>query len=103
MDEQTKQKISQMINSNKIFLFMKGTPNEPACGFSNQAVNLIQKHTNQLKTFNILSDNNIRQAVKEYSNWPTYPQLYANNKLIGGCDIIKELEETDQLKEILLS
>jgi Grx4 family monothiol glutaredoxin len=103
MDETTKTKINELINSNKVFLFMKGTPDSPACGFSHLAVSLIHNHTSDLKTFDILSDDDIRQGVKEFSNWPTFPQLYVNGKLIGGSDIIKELEEKGKLKGILMS
>ncbi|KAK5862035.1 hypothetical protein PBY51_017468 [Eleginops maclovinus] len=79
-------------------LFMKGSSQEPRCGFSRQIVGLLKEHNIQFSSFDILSDEEVRQALKTYSNWPTYPQLYANGELVGGLDIVKELAESGELE-----
>lgn len=94
-------KLKKLISSAPLMLFMKGTPDEPKCGFSTQMVGLLNTHGFRFGSFNILSDNTVRQALKEYSNWPTYPQLYHNGELIGGLDIVKEMSESGELKELL--
>ncbi|XP_044769725.1 glutaredoxin-3-like [Neomonachus schauinslandi] len=81
-------------------LFMKGTPQEPCCSFSKQMVEILNKHNIQFSSFNIFSDEEVHQGLKTYSNWPTYPQLYVSGELIGGLDIIKELEASDELDTI---
>ncbi|MBI2102345.1 Grx4 family monothiol glutaredoxin [Candidatus Woesearchaeota archaeon] len=101
MNDQLKKKIEQLINSSKVFLFMKGTPDEPQCGFSWKVVETLKGLGIKFDSFDILSDEEIRQAVKEYSNWPTYPQLYVSGKLIGGCDIVLEMAESGELKELV--
>ncbi len=101
MDAQLQKRIEDQLKSNKVILFMKGTPQMPQCGFSAKAVNMLQSYDVPFVTFNILNDEDIRQGLKEYSDWPTYPQLYVNSQLIGGCDIITELHENGELKEIL--
>ncbi|MBI4152525.1 Grx4 family monothiol glutaredoxin [Candidatus Woesearchaeota archaeon] len=101
MNDQLKKKIEQLINSNKVFLFMKGTPEEPQCGFSWKVVETLKNLGVKFSSFDILSDEEMRQAVKEYSNWPTYPQLYANGKLIGGCDLVLEMAENGELKTLV--
>ena len=75
-----------------VMLFMSGTPETPRCGFSRQAVALLQEEKVRFETFDILSDEEVRQGLKTFSNWPTYPQLYAEGKLVGGLDIMKELK-----------
>jgi Grx4 family monothiol glutaredoxin len=80
---------------------MKGTPDAPRCGFSRQVVTLFKEKQIPFKHFDILSDEEVRQGLKTYSNWPTYPQIYANGKLVGGLDIIKELAEQDELMDAL--
>lgn len=95
------EKIKQLINSHNIFLFMKGTPESPQCGFSFQVVDILKKLGVEFGSFDVYSDETIRQGVKEFSNWPTYPQLYVSGKLIGGCDIVKELAATGELKKLL--
>lgn len=94
-------RIKKMIHSAENMLFMKGTPAAPQCGFSGQMVELLQRHSVKFGHFDILTDEAIRQGLKEYSNWPTYPQLYHNGELIGGLDIIKDLEAEGQLDEAL--
>nr|AAF28843.1 PKCq-interacting protein PICOT [Rattus norvegicus] len=89
------------ISSVPTFLFfMKGTPQEPRCGFSKQMVEILHKHNIQFSSFDIFSDEEVRQGLKTYSNWPTYPQLYVSGELIGGLDIIKELEASEELDTI---
>ena len=101
MDEKIKQRIENDIKNNKVMLYMKGTPQEPQCGFSAQVVGVLNKYNVAMKTFNILEDEEIRQGIKEYSEWPTIPQLYVNGEFIGGCDILTELHGSGELKEIL--
>lgn len=102
MNDQLQKRIEQLINSSKVFLFMKGTPEEPQCGFSWKVVETLKGLGIDFKSFDILSDEEMRQAVKEYSNWPTYPQLYVKGKLIGGCDIVLEIAESGELKEVVV-
>tara|TARA_B100000427_G_scaffold319364_1_gene317513 strand:- start:988 stop:1305 length:318 start_codon:yes stop_codon:yes gene_type:complete len=96
-----KNKIKEMIEKNNICLFMKGTPDSPQCGFSMAVVNAL-KHLNvKFEGINVLEDQNLRQGIKEYSDWPTIPQLYIKGEFIGGCDIVKEMFEKGELKKIL--
>ena len=98
-----KEKIQKLIDDNDICLFMKGTPESPQCGFS-MAVSNVLKHLNvSFKGVNVLEDESLRQGVKDYSDWPTIPQLYVKKEFIGGCDIVKELFEKGELQEILKS
>ena len=95
------EKIKKLINDNDVCLFMKGTPDSPQCGFS-MAVSNVLKHLNvNFKGVNVLEDQNLRQAIKDYSDWPTIPQLYIKNEFIGGCDIVKEMFEKGELKKFL--
>ena len=101
MDNLTKDKIQNNIDNNEVCLFMKGTPDAPQCGFS-MAVSNVLKHLNvNFKGVNVLEDENLRQGIKEYSDWPTIPQLYVKGEFIGGCDIIKEMFEKGELKLLL--
>ena len=94
-------KIEDLISENDVCLFMKGTPDAPQCGFS-MAVSNVLKHLNiSFKGVNVLEDENLRQGIKDYSDWPTIPQLYIKKEFIGGCDIVKELFENGELKKIL--
>tara|TARA_Y100001958_G_C20809354_1_gene269106 strand:- start:132 stop:452 length:321 start_codon:yes stop_codon:yes gene_type:complete len=96
-----KQKIINLIKENKVCLFMKGTPDEPQCGFS-MAVTNVLKHLNvKFIGINVLEDENLRQGIKDFSDWPTIPQLYVNEEFIGGCDIVKEMFEKGDLKKLL--
>ncbi|XP_047455432.1 glutaredoxin 3 [Mugil cephalus] len=92
------QRLKKLINAAPCMLFMKGAPQEPRCGFSRQIVALLKEHNIQFSSFDILSDEEVRQGLKTYSNWPTYPQLYANGELVGGLDIVKELAESGELE-----
>ncbi|HEY8554357.1 MAG TPA: Grx4 family monothiol glutaredoxin [Burkholderiales bacterium] len=96
-----RERIKQQIASDRIFLYMKGTPEAPMCGFSAQVVKILNALGAKYSTFDVLSDNDIRQGVKEYSNWPTFPQLYVNGELVGGCDIVTELYQRGELKSLL--
>ena len=96
-----KEKIKNLINDNQVCLFMKGTPDAPQCGFS-MAVSNVLKHLNvDFKGINVLEDENLRQGIKDFSDWPTIPQLYVKQEFIGGCDIVKEMFEKGELKKIL--
>ena len=97
-----KEELKKLVNSNDVCLFMKGVPEAPQCGFS-MAVSNILKHLNiNFKGINVLEDENIRQGIKEYSDWPTIPQLYIKGEFVGGCDIIKEMFESGELKNLLI-
>ena len=84
-----------------VMLFMKGTPDAPRCGFSRTAIELLRAQKVAFDTFDILSDEEVRQGLKTFSNWPTYPQLYGDGKLVGGLDIMKELAEEGELADAL--
>lgn len=92
------QRLKKLINAAPCMLFMKGSSQEPRCGFSRQIVALLKEHGIQFSSFDILSDEEVRQGLKIYSNWPTFPQLYANGELVGGLDIVKELAESGELQ-----
>ena len=95
-------KIESLIEDNEVCLFMKGTPDAPQCGFS-MAVTNVLKHLNvNFKGINVLEDEDLRQGIKEFSDWPTIPQLYVKKEFIGGCDIVKEMFEKGELKELLV-
>lgn len=104
MDEMTKKRIEEMLTGNKVFLFMKGSPSFPQCGFSARAVAILRElGISQFGSFDILEDEEIRQGIKEYGNWPTIPQLYINKQLVGGSDIMMEMFESGELKDLLNS
>ena len=93
-------KIENLISENDVCLFMKGTPDSPQCGFS-MAVSNVLKHLNiNFKGINVLEDENLRQGIKVFSDWPTIPQLYVKNEFIGGCDIVKEMYESGELAKL---
>jgi len=96
-------RLESLINTSKVMVFMKGTPDAPRCGFSSQLVGILNDKGVQFSSFNILADNDVRQGLKKYSDWPTYPQIYVNGKLIGGLDIVKEMIEDDEFIEIIPS
>ena len=101
MDDQTKDIIKNYIESNDVCLFMKGTPDEPQCGFSMAVSNILKILEVKFNGVNVLEEQSIREGVKIYSDWPTIPQLYIKNEFVGGCDIIKEMYENGELKKIL--
>ena len=94
-------KIKNLIKENNVCLFMKGTPDAPQCGFSMTVSNVLKHLKVDFKGINVLDDDEIRQGIKLYSDWPTIPQLYINEEFIGGCDIVKELFDSGELKKVL--
>tara|TARA_B100000579_G_scaffold236592_1_gene194026 strand:- start:28 stop:345 length:318 start_codon:yes stop_codon:yes gene_type:complete len=96
-----KEKIKNLIDTNEVCLFMKGTPESPQCGFSMAVSNVLKHLKVNFKGVNVLEDENLRQGIKEFSDWPTIPQLYIKSEFIGGCDIVKEMFEKGELKTIL--
>ena len=101
MDQQTKKLIENEINNNEVCLFMKGTPDAPQCGFSMAVSNMLKILEVNYKGINVLENQSLREGVKEYSEWPTIPQLYIKKEFVGGCDIVKEMYENGELKKIL--
>mgnify|MGYP000887903613 FL=1 len=97
-----KEKIKNLINDNQVCLFMKGTPEAPQCGFSMAVSNVLKHLSVNFKGINVLEDEKLRQGIKDYSDWPTIPQLYIKNEFIGGCDIVKEMFEKGELKNLLI-
>ena len=101
MNEATKKKINDLIEKNEICLFMKGTPEVPQCGFSLAVANVLKHLEVNFVGINVLEDLKIREGIKEYSEWPTIPQLYIKEEFIGGCDIVKEMFESGDLQKKL--
>tara|TARA_B100001123_G_C15081115_1_gene935683 strand:- start:302 stop:634 length:333 start_codon:yes stop_codon:yes gene_type:complete len=99
MNENTKKKIDDLIKKNEVCLFMKGTPEVPQCGFSMAVSNVLKHLKVNFVGINVLDDNEIREGVKAYSDWPTIPQLYVKGEFVGGCDIIKEMFEKGELQK----
>ena len=101
MDDQTKNLIQEHINTNEVCLFMKGTPDAPQCGFSMAVSNILKILEVNYKGVNVLENQELRECVKVFSDWPTIPQLYIKKEFVGGCDIIKEMYESGELKKML--
>ena len=101
MDDQTKKVIENYINESEVCLFMKGTPDAPQCGFSMAVSNMLKILEVNFKGVNVLEDQNIREGIKTFSDWPTIPQLYIKKEFVGGCDIVKEMYENGELKKVL--
>jgi monothiol glutaredoxin len=101
MDDATRNRIKSTIEGQRIVLFMKGTKNFPQCGFSHRVVEILKKHGAAFQDVNVLTDPAVREGIKEYSSWPTIPQLYVDGKLIGGCDIVTELHQNGELAAML--
>ena len=93
--------IKEQVSSNKVMLYVKGTPQFPQCGFSGQAVQVLKACGAEFGSFDVLSDESIRQGIKEYANWPTIPQLYINGEFIGGSDIMVEMYQNGELKKMI--
>ena len=93
--------IKQTITDNNVVLYMKGTPNDPQCGFSARVVKILKDLNVDFVGINVLADPEIRQGIKDYANWPTIPQLYINQEFIGGCDIVTEMFASKELEELL--
>ena len=100
MDDVNK-KIKTIIDSNNIVLFMKGTPDSPQCGFSMAVSNILKHLKVNFEGVNVLESNEMRQGIKNYTDWPTIPQLYIKKEFVGGCDIVKEMYEKGELKELI--
>jgi monothiol glutaredoxin len=101
MDTALQTKIESTLAQAPVVLFMKGTKMFPQCGFSAKVVEILKEQAVDFRDVNILNDAELRQGLKEYANWPTFPQLYVNGKLVGGCDIVTSLHESGQLAEVL--
>ncbi len=101
MDDKTKNLIQEHITSNEVCLFMKGTPDAPQCGFSMAVSNILKILEVNFKGVNVLENQELREGVKIFSDWPTIPQLYIKKEFVGGCDIIKEMYESGELKKTL--
>ena len=100
----TQERIKQQVTSNRVFLFMKGTPQFPQCGFSALAVQVLNAcGVKDFGSFNVLSDQAIREGIKQYANWPTIPQLYINGEFVGGSDIMREMYQSGELQKLLES
>jgi monothiol glutaredoxin len=101
MTDALKTRITETISSNRIMLFMKGNPSMPQCGFSAAVVGILKEVGVPFGSFNILADQELREGLKEYSSWPTYPQLYVDGQLVGGCDIVREMHAKGELAALL--
>ena len=94
-------RIREMVKNNRVFLFMKGTPDFPQCGFSMRAASILNALSVKYGSFDVLSDMEIRQGIKSFSDWPTIPQIYVGGEFIGGCDIVREMNEKGELKTMV--
>ena len=101
MDQPTKDLINNEITNNEVCLFMKGTPEAPQCGFSMAVSNMLKILEVNYKGINVLENQSLREGIKEFSEWPTIPQVYIKGEFVGGCDIVKEMYENGELKKIL--
>lgn len=94
------EQIEELIKNNKVVLFMKGTPEAPMCGFSGLVVQVLKTYGVEFVGINVMEDPEMRQGIKDYTDWPTIPQLYVNQEFVGGCDIVKEMHSTGELKTL---
>jgi len=101
MDEALQQRIANLVSTNNVVLFMKGTRTQPTCGFSATVVQILDELLPEYETVNVLTDPALRDGIKQFSNWPTIPQLFVAGKLVGGCDIVKELKVSGALSALL--
>ncbi len=101
LSEQTKQRIEGLIGSDKVVVFMKGNRGAPQCGFSAQVVQILDAHLPAYTTVDVLQDPEVRQGIKDFSEWPTVPQIYVNGEFVGGCDIVIELYQSGELAGLL--
>ncbi|KAI0332768.1 glutaredoxin [Cubamyces sp. BRFM 1775] len=103
--QEARNKLQQAVSSTPVVLFMKGTPEAPQCGFSRAAVQVLDIHgvpPEKMKTFDVLEDSELRQNIKEFSDWPTIPQLYVNGEFVGGCDILINMHQSGELDDLLV-
>ena len=103
MTEPLRKRIADTIAKGRVMLFMKGNPAMPQCGFSAAVVGILKQAGVPFESYNILADPELREGLKEYSSWPTYPQLYVDGKLVGGADIVRDLNERGELAKLLAS
>ena len=96
-----RQEIDTAVRSNPVLLFMKGTPDFPQCGFSATVAGILREIGVEYAAVNVLANSAIREEIKSYSNWPTFPQLYVKGELVGGCDIVREMHDNGELKDLL--
>ena len=101
LTDQLRQEINNEIKNNKVVIYMKGTVDQPLCGFSGRAVSILQSYHVTVKGHNILANEELRQGIKEFTNWPTIPQIFINGEFIGGADIIEEMHENGELAPLL--
>ena len=101
LDQATRERIESMVRDNRVMLFMKGTPQQHMCGFSARTISALDSVTPDYATFNVLEDQDIREGIKAYGNWPTIPQLYIDGELVGGCDIVTEMFNSGELFKVL--
>ncbi len=101
LDERTRSRIQEILDSQRVVLFMKGSRDFPQCGFSATVVQILDQLLPEYGTFDVLSDTEVREGVKEFSAWPTIPQLYVGGEFVGGCDIVREMYETGELQKAL--
>ena len=101
LSEELRAKIDGQIKSDRVVIYMKGTPQMPQCGFSAAVVQAVNHFGKPFKTYNVLEDEALRQAIKEYSNWPTIPQVYIEGKFVGGCDLVMDLAKNGELEGML--
>ncbi|XP_034175424.2 glutaredoxin 5 [Osmia lignaria lignaria] len=97
----TADKIATLVKKNKVVVFMKGVPDSPKCGFSNAVIQILRMHNVKYDAHDVLEDENLRQGIKTYSNWPTIPQVFINGEFVGGCDILLEMHKNGELVEEL--
>ena len=101
MDSEIEKTLKELVNQKRVVLFMKGNRLFPQCGFSAQVVKILKSHGAEFSDVNVLADPSVRQGIKEFSSWPTIPQLYVDGNFVGGCDIITELHENGELQKVL--
>ena len=101
LTDQLKQQIESDIKNNKVVIYMKGNVNQPMCGFSARAVQILQSYHAPIKSYDVLGREDLRQGIKEFTNWPTLPQIFINGEFVGGCDIITEMHENGELATML--
>ena len=103
MSDEIQTKIKEVVENNDVVLFMKGTKETPQCGFSNAVVNTLSFMNVDFKDVNVLEDDNLREGIKTFTDWPTIPQLYVKGEFVGGCDIIQDMHKSGELSEVLKS
>lgn len=101
MSDDVQSKIDEQVKTHRVMVYMKGTPNFPQCGFSAHTVEILRSYGAEFESYDVLSDPAVREGIKQYSNWPTIPQVYIGGKFVGGCDIVHELHERGELGPML--